>query len=1368
MSVKVSLNNTIITSALEAYSNQDRVPNTTISGDGTEVTIAGNSWKKLALGDGYTIAENTLLEFDFQSTAEGEIHAIGFENDDVLTGSWGNRFQLFGTQNGGRQNFRNYDSSQGWKSYQINAGEFFTGDFRYLTLVNDHDVANPNAQSQFANIRLYEPEVAVTLGDTTIDADLTRYIGYSQNSELSISSDKNELTLTGDSWKKLDLGGNYTITENTVLEFDFQSTAEGEIHAIGFENNNNAFDGSQQQRFQLFGTQFQGQQNFRNYDSSQGWKSYQINVGDFFTGDFSYLTLVNDHDVANPNAQSQFANIRLYEAQLDVAVTLGETTTDASLSGYGGQDIDPLLNISSDQTEVTLTGNSWKKLDLGGSYTITENTVLEFDFQSTLEGEIHAIGFDNNNNAFDGSQQERFQLFGTQFQGQQSVRNYDSSLGWQSYQINVGDFFTGDFSYLTLVNDHDVANPNAQSQFANIRLYEVTPVDDTPPTASLSADDLTEGGGSIHTFTVTYTDDVGIDLSSLDSSDLSVLGPNGLDAEATLLLVDENDNGSPRTATYQIDAPDGSWSADDNGTYAVVLRSNQVSDTNGNTAVGTTLGNFAIDIEEDHIEDIAAPTANFSGGNINSGGSSSHTFTVTYTDDVAVDVATLDSNDVRVTGVNGFDARATLVGISENTNGTPRTATYQLSAPGSVWDANDNGTYTVSLQPNQVKDTSDKSVPSGQIGSFNVNVNNVNEVAQLGIFERSFSDTGSYNNPYAQVTAPATLTHPSGQTKTIPLFWDGGDSWKLRYSPDTVGSWSWSISSNDAGLNGQSGSLDVVPSTNRGSIQADPDHPYHFQYQDGTPFYWFGDTNWRLGKTDASENLDRASVFDYIDQRADQGFNYIHANFGNGTVTGNAPNEGGSLWSGGLGDKINPGYFQELDNRIEYANSKGITVGYMLDWAQGWDDYTPAERERYTEYVAARYSGYNVSFIVAGEFNETLNESIYRGLGETLAASDPHDRAIAVHPDGSAEVFANDPWATFGDYQQQYTNLHDSILEVRDNNKPVVNSEYAYYLRDSNGDGRVDKPNSETLEDIRHASWDIVMAGGYFVTGWGTTYLGGKRDPGRFNTDDPRNDVWEEDVQYVREFFTSREWWELEPADNLINGNGGIKYALAEPGEHYVAYTRESTNTRTLSLGNVPSATYRVQRFNPRTGTYTELNDYTGNGSVTLTPPDGQDWIFVVSRRGAGSSSLREVDSSSLIGTDAIDELVGDATDNTLVGNFGSDVLTGGGGADTFAYNSHRDRADSITDFGGDDILQISASGFGGGLVAGVDLADGTVSETGVFVSGSTPIGTSANFLYDGGTLSFDLDGVGPQEAVEIATLEGSPALGASQFSIIG
>ncbi|RMG15312.1 MAG: DUF4038 domain-containing protein, partial [Cyanobacteria bacterium J055] len=908
-------------------------------------------------------------------------------------------------------------------------------------------------------------------------------------------------------------------------------------------------------------------------------------------------------------------------------------------------------------------------------------------------------------------------------------------------------FFTGDFNYLTLINDHDVDNPTGESWFRNIKLYEAA--DETAPTASLTVADVTETGGNTHTFTVTYRDNEAIDLSTLDSSDLHVLGPNGFDAETTFLLVDNNSNGTPRTATYQIESPGGTWDAADNGTYSVVLRSNEVGDINGNFAAGTTLGTFQVDVVDDPLpEDTTPPTASLVATNLTSGGGTTYTFSVTYTDDIAFDVSSLDGNDVRVRGPHDFEVEANFVSVSNSADGTPRTATYQIHAPGSLWDATDNGTYTVTLQPNQANDTSNNFVAGGDLGTFNVNISDLDEVERFGIFEKSFADAGTYSNPYADVTATVTLVQPDGQTLELPLFWDGGDVWKMRFSPDEVGDWSWSISSNDAGLNGQSGTMSVVASDNRGSIQAMEGYPYHFQYEDGTPFYWFGDTNWRAGKNDPSENLDRDAVFHYVDTRASQGFNYIHTNFGGG-IQGSG-NDGGTHWIGSPGDQINPAYFQEIDTRVEYMNSKGITVGFMLEWAQGWDDYPEADRLRYADYIAARYSGYNVVFIVSGEYNETLNATAYRNIAQELEASDPHDRMISMHATRSVEIFANDPWMSFGDYQQIYTDLHDRILTSRDHDKPVVNSEYAYYLRDSNGDGIVDKPNSATLEEIRHATWDIVMAGGYIVTGWGTTYLGGNRDPGPFNPDDPRNDAWEEDVQFVREFFTDLDWWTLEPNDSLVSGPG-TEYALAEPGQQYVAYTRGGNGVN-LSLGSVPAATYSVRMFDPRTGVYTNLPDYTGNGTVFLATPDNQDWIFVLEKSSVPAS--------------ADENLTGDADSNILSGDIGNDTLTGGGGSDRFVYHSPMEGTDTLTDFGADDLIEISAAGFGGGLTAGVALSDEIDSQTGVFVNGSTPIGTSANFLYDRGILSFDVDGTGAQAAVEIASFLGDVALSASQVLV--
>lgn len=143
----------------------------------------------------------------------------------------------------------------------------------------------------------------------------------------------------------------------------------------------------------------------------------------------------------------------------------------------------------------------------------------------------------------------------------------------------------------------------------------------------------------------------------------------------------------------------------------------------------------------------------------------------------------------------------------------------------------------------------------------------------------------------------------------------------------------------------------------------------------------------------------------------------------------------------------------------------------------------------------------------------------------------------------------------------------------------------------------------------------------------------------------------------------------------------------------------------------------------------------------------------------------------NITGTNFKDRLTGDAGANTIAGGGGSDSdrLEGGGGADTFMYLSPTEGGDRIIDFSVDDRFQISASGFGGGLEAGIGLST-TASATGVFLSGETPnsIGTSANFLYNtsNGVLSFDGDGSGPNSLLTLATLAGVPSLNAEQFYI--
>jgi hypothetical protein len=97
-------------------------------------------------------------------------------------------------------------------------------------------------------------------------------------------------------------------------------------------------------------------------------------------------------------------------------------------------------------------------------------------------------------------------------------------------------------------------------------------------------------------------------------------------------------------------------------------------------------------------------------------------FAVNYTDETAMDVASLGTGDVIVTGPNGFREVATLWTKGPATGGPLASGGYRILPPGGVFDAAANGTYTVEAVAGEVKDTAGNALAAGPIGTFTIDI----------------------------------------------------------------------------------------------------------------------------------------------------------------------------------------------------------------------------------------------------------------------------------------------------------------------------------------------------------------------------------------------------------------------------------------------------------------------------------------------------------------------------------------------------------------------------------------------------------------------------------------------------------------------
>src|SRR5688572_20107200 len=71
-------------------------------------------------------------------------------------------------------------------------------------------------------------------------------------------------------------------------------------------------------------------------------------------------------------------------------------------------------------------------------------------------------------------------------------------------------------------------------------------------------------------------------------------------------------------------------------------------------------------------------------------------------------------------------------------------------------------------------------------------------VPRWRVLEIHLQSVQRFTNPLHDANLVATLTAPSGREVSWPGFWDGGEAWRIRFSPDEEGTWQYTLRLHDS------------------------------------------------------------------------------------------------------------------------------------------------------------------------------------------------------------------------------------------------------------------------------------------------------------------------------------------------------------------------------------------------------------------------------------------------------------------------------------------------------------------------------------------------------------------------------------------
>lgn len=433
---------------------------------------------------------------------------------------------------------------------------------------------------------------------------------------------------------------------------------------------------------------------------------------------------------------------------------------------------------------------------------------------------------------------------------------------------------------------------------------------------------------------------------------------------------------------------------------------------------------------------------------------------------------------------------------------------------------------------------------------------------------------GGGGNPYLATRLNARFTQ-GHQSIEVPGFWDGGDTFKVRFMPPAPGAWRYEMHSNQAELNGKTGSFDVDAPTagNHGPVVVYK--TFYLRYADGTPYHQFGTTCYawthqpeplqeQTLKTLAASpfNKIRFCVFpkDYMyNKNEPERFAFVRRADGSFDF-----------------DRPDPAFWRHFERRILDLQKLGIQADLIL-WHPydrwGFSAMSDAQDDRYLRFCIARLAAFrNVWWSLANEYDLLApNTKNHRGNKQMedwdrffsiLQKEDPFGHLRGIHSLGRVYDHTKS-WVSHASLQS--SDMNAGVRFRQKYRKPVMYDECKYEGNLSAKWGRL------SAREMTQRFWLGTLSGCYVVHG--ETYRNAEEvlwwsKGGVLHGESPRR------IQWLKDFMAKAPAFDtLQPL-----GNDKGRFILAGPDGYHLLYcvTREP---QTINLpGDHP---YKVDAIDP-------------------------------------------------------------------------------------------------------------------------------------------------------------------------------------------